>query len=178
MGRRLSQGSRFSCHDEAVTTKNDERVAFDKELVEAAFICDLVRVRQALARGADVNARDDDERTPLFSAVLGGSVALAGLLLESGADVNARDNQGFTALHYAAQEQLAPFARLLLAKGADVNLRDQDGATPLWRAVFSGPSEVVLVLLKAGAKPDLANHEGVTPRELAERLGVSLTLPS
>ncbi len=145
----------------------------DRALLDAAFICDLLKVRELLAGGADPDARDDDGRTPLFSAVLGGSIGLVGLLLESGADVNARDHHGFSALHFAAQEDLPEMARLLLAKGADANAQDEDGASVLWRAIFStrGPTDVLEALLAAGAKPDLPTKAGESARALAARLG-------
>jgi len=109
--------------------------------------------------------------------VLGGSIGLVGLLLESGADVNARDSLGFTPLHFAAQEVLPEMARLLIAKGADVDARDLDGSSVLWRAIFSAHdhegirNDVVATLVAAGAKPDLGNNAGETPRALAARLG-------
>jgi ankyrin repeat protein len=145
----------------------------DQELVLAAFVCDFVRVRTLLGEGADPNARDEDGRTPIFSAVLGSSVGLLGLLLESGADVNARDNLGWTCLHFAAQEHLPEIARVLLGRGADVNAPDDDGATPLWRAVQAayGRNDVIEILRQSGAKDDIANKQGETPRQLAERLG-------
>jgi ankyrin repeat protein len=145
----------------------------DSELVEAAFVCDLVRVRDLLARGAHADARDEDGRTPIFSAVLGGSLALLGLLLEAKADVNARDEHGWTALHVAAEEVLPEMASLLLARGADPNAADDEGNTPLGRAVFSarGRYEVVRMLRRAGAKDDKPNRAGETPRQLAARLG-------
>lgn len=142
-------------------------------MVEAAFVCDLMRVRTLLARGADPNARDEEDRTPLFSAVLGGSLALLGLLLESSADINARDGRGATALHVAAEEVIPEAAALLVGRGADVNAQDDEGNTPLARAVRSarGRYEVVRLLLEAGAKDDIPNVAGETPRDLAERLG-------
>lgn len=146
----------------------------DRDLADAAFVCDLVKVRDLLAAGADPDVRDDDGRTPLFSAVLGGSIGLVGLLLEAKADINARDSQGFSALHYAAQEDLPEMARLLIAKGADVNAVDEDGASVLWRAIFSWRDrpDMIQILVAAGAKPDLANKAGESARDLATRLGI------
>jgi ankyrin repeat protein len=147
-----------------------------RELVEAAFVCDFIRVRTLLAAGAHPDARDEEERTSIFSAVLGNSVGLLGLLLEAGADPNAQDRDGWTALHFAAQEHLPEMAQILLGRGADPNIRDNDGATPLWRAVQAsrGRTELVSILRQAGAKDDLANAQGETPRELDERLGLGV----
>jgi uncharacterized protein len=155
-----------------MTTKSD-RPELDKELVEAAFVCDFMRVRDLLARGAHPDARDEDGRTPLMSALLGGSLSVMALLLESKADVNARDLNGWTALHFAAQEHLPEMARLLVFKGADPNAQDEDGNSVLWRAVFSayGRDEIVKLLIEHGAKDDLANKAGETPKQLAERIG-------
>jgi ankyrin repeat protein len=146
----------------------------DRALVDAAFVCDFVKVRALLEHGASPDARDGDGRTPLFSAVLGGSVGLAGLLIEAGCDVNARDEAGFTPLHFAAQEQLPEMVRVLIGRGANVNAQDADGNPVLWRALFSarGGDEIVRLLLDAGARLDLANAVGETPKQLAERLGV------
>ncbi|HVU51988.1 MAG TPA: ankyrin repeat domain-containing protein [Polyangia bacterium] len=148
----------------------------DRELAEAAFVCDLLRVRDLLARGASPDARDGEGRPPLVSAILGNSVALVGLLLESKADVDAADPQGWRPLHFAAEESLPQMASLLLAKNADPNLKDDAGNTPLHRAVFSarGRDEVVRLLRKAGARDDVKNKAGETPRSLAERLGLNV----
>jgi ankyrin repeat protein len=144
-----------------------------RELAEAAFVCDFVRVRQLLAAGAHPDVRDDDGRTPVFSAVLGNSVGVLGLLLEAGATVDAQDHEGWTALHFAAQEHLADMARILVGRGADPNRKDNDGATPLWRAVQAcrGRVELVSILKQAGGKDDVPNAQGETPRELSDRLG-------
>lgn len=152
------------------------RSDLDAALTQAAFVCDFIKVRELLAQGANPDARDEDGRTPLFSAVLGNSVGLLGLLLESGCDVNARDKSGFTALAFAAQERLPEIAHLLISRGADVNAQDDDGCPVLWRAVFSArdQNDVVDLLRKHGAKDDLANKSGETPRALAERLGLNL----
>jgi ankyrin repeat protein len=145
----------------------------DQELVDAAFICDVDRVRDLLRRGADPDARNDEGRPPLVSAVLGGSLPLLEVLLKGGAEVDARDPHGWTALHFAAQEVLPEMAERLIAKGADVNAQDEEGNTPLARAVFfaRGRRAIIDVLRRHGAKDDLPNLAGETPRVLAQRLG-------
>ena len=146
------------------------------ELLQAAFLCDFVRVRALLAEGAEPDVRDEDERTPLFSAVLGNSVGVLALLLEAGADPNAQDKDGWSPLHFAAQEYATECARILVGRGGNPNLLDNDGASVLWRAVQAsrGRTELVAILRQAGAKDDLANSQGETPRELDERLGLGV----
>jgi len=154
---------------------NDPKVPgpLDAELVDAAFICDLARVRDLLARGADPNAANDEGRPPLVSAILGGSLPLIDVLLDGGADVDARDPHGWTPLHFAAQEVLPGMAARLIARGADVNAQDEEGNTPLARAIFfaRGRHAIVTLLRQHGAKDDLPNQAGETPRELATRIG-------
>ncbi len=144
-----------------------------RALAEAAFVCDFVKVRQLLKAGADPDARDEQGCTPIFSAVLGGSVGLLGLLLEGGATVDAQDENGWTALHFAAAEVLPEMTAMLLGRGANPNLKDGEGCTALWRAVHGarGRGDVIAALCKHGAKDDIANAAGETPRQLAKRIG-------
>lgn len=152
------------------TPKSDD---LNAQLCEAAFVCDFVRVRELLAKGANPNVRDEDMRSPLHQAVLGNSVGLLGLLIESGADLNAADAHGYTPLHFAVQENLSEMVAILVGKGANVNAVDEDGNSVLWRAITSarGHDEIAHFLLENGASPDQANHAGETPKALAERLG-------
>jgi ankyrin repeat protein len=99
---------------------------------------DGVRVAQLLLdRGAKVNARRNDRRTPLNLASYFGNVEIVQLLIDHGAEVNAVDDFGKSPLHevsegeYEAQEDGVRIARLFLGHGADVNAKDRSGYTPL-----------------------------------------------
>src|SRR5262249_55134793 len=88
-----------------------------------AFNLDLPMTRLLVDRGADVNARSDEGRTPLLIASrLHGAAPIVTLLLEYGADPSAAC-PGFggqtNPLTEAAWAGEAETMRLLLAKGAD-----------------------------------------------------------
>jgi ankyrin repeat protein len=97
-----------------------------------------------LAKGANVNAKDDKGKTVLMWAIdpqLSGSIEKVQALLEKGADVAAKDNDGKTPLMWALSGHNTSGTfnpatiHLLLEKGADVNARDNRGQTVLMLAV-------------------------------------------
>ena len=93
---------------------------------------DTEAVKQHLAKGVDVNARDTIFGvTPLEWATLLGETETAKLFIQKGADVNLRNKDGATPLHGAVFLGQTEVAELLIQKGADVNARNNQGATPL-----------------------------------------------
>ena len=94
-----------------------------------------------LAAGADVNARDADDATPLHVAARYSGwmpwptrpmgTAVVDALLAAGARVNARDANGRTPLHFAVEFSHNPaIIEVLLAAGADADAQDERGETP------------------------------------------------
>ena len=139
-------------------------------------------VRMLLAAGADPNARNAFDATPLmWSAVEPEKVRV---LVGAGADVNAKSKMGRTAVWLAAandgssatvkfllehgakldgSEILAATAandsatiRLLLDKGANVNAKDPVGMTPLLNAAMNGNTRIAEMLLARGADVNAA----------------------
>jgi ankyrin repeat protein len=122
------------------------------ELNAAAKSGFLFKVKELLAKGADVNFRNEHGATPLIEASMRGYAATVQVLLEHGADIAAGDSiSGSTALSSAALTGQAEVVDLLLNSGADINAKDFDGRTALFEAALSGHLEVVAILLKRGA---------------------------
>jgi ankyrin repeat protein len=66
------------------------------DLHRAAAAGDLAKVQMLIARGANVNARDDDGQTPLHLAARNGHKETVEVLVRCGAQVNNEDKQGQT----------------------------------------------------------------------------------
>jgi ankyrin repeat protein/mono/diheme cytochrome c family protein len=80
---------------------------------------DAAKTRLLIARGADVNQRSLDGRTPLMvAAAQAGSSEVLALLLDAGADPNV-DLEDLTALGEAAYAGDVAAMQLLMARGAD-----------------------------------------------------------
>uniref|UniRef100_A0A3Q3JWA3 Arf-GAP with coiled-coil, ANK repeat and PH domain-containing protein n=1 Tax=Monopterus albus TaxID=43700 RepID=A0A3Q3JWA3_MONAL len=73
-------------------------------LYRAALAGDVVAMAAALAEGAEVNGSvaEEEGRTALIGAAVGGSLLACEFLLQNGANVNHRDLRGQGALHAAA----------------------------------------------------------------------------
>jgi ankyrin repeat protein len=135
-------------------------------LYRAALAGDLAGVRKELAAGADVNARNSDNRwTALMVAVGEGFTDVVAELLASPAiDVNARAERDLTALHVAAERGDQRAVELLLAHpGVDVNVKDHIGRTPLIIAAFAGEQALVERLLaRPGIEVNAVDHDRQT----------------
>ncbi len=117
---------------------------------EAVFIGDLKVVRQAIADGTDVNARNPQFGEPMLStAALMGHTEIMTFLLEKGADINARNGDGNTALHAAAFLGRADAVELLLEHGVDANIRNNQGGSAIDSATLDwGITQGILEFLK------------------------------
>ena len=120
-----------------------------------------------ITQGADINARDEYERTPLHYHAQVNNVEKVALLLERGADMEAQDKYKNTPLHFA--EYNAEAAQLLIEKGADIKAKDNRGHNVMERLLsrlYSGYIERAVkaaeIYLKAGLKPTKYAKEQVT----------------
>ena len=104
-----------------------------------------------IRNGADINARKNDQMTPLHSAATLGYAQIAEMLLQNKADVNARDNKRNTPLHFAARIADYGVIEILLRYGAKKDLKNAEDKTPLQEAdLFKGLKDYdqIFTLLK------------------------------
>ena len=125
----------------------------DISIHEAGSEGNIEAVKQHLAAGTDVNAKDESNRnrTVLHYVANEGQKEAAKLLIANGADVNAKDDDDRTPLLEAYRHK--DIVQLLIKEGADMNARNNKGETirdlvTIW---FDEP-ETLNLLRKYGAK--------------------------
>ena len=139
--------------------------------VSAARDGDLAAMQKLLARGVDVNAKDNSGGTALYWASFD-HLDIVRALLDRGADVNAD-----TPLVVASFGGHLDIVRALLDKGADVNAKDsRDGGTALMAASAQGHLDVVQALLEKGADVNAKGNDGTTALSVAKDDGVKAVL--
>ncbi|MFD7447773.1 ankyrin repeat domain-containing protein [Kitasatospora sp. NPDC059827] len=119
----------------------------DRALLDAAEHGDLAALRTALAAGANVEARDDEGRTPLLRAAFADRVAAAALLVGAGADVNAQDRQLNSPWLVTGITGSVPMMRALLPGGPDLTRRNRYGGVSVIPAAERGHVAYVRAVL-------------------------------
>jgi len=143
-----------------------------------------MEVWQLLIRhGADVNACDDSQATPLHCAAKQGAAWAVSLLIEQGAIVGAKTKRGATPLHCAAGSFSPKKAvGLLIEHGAIVNARTVDGCTPLHEISLASPGlnqrAAAELLIAKGANVNAKTTDGVTPLLMAVGRGRGWAVPT
>ena len=90
--------------------------ALDRQLFKSTN--DPAMLKALLLRGADANARNESQSTPLIVAALQGSLVACEMLLDHGADINAQSKDGNTPLLAALRNDHMDLVSYLLGKGA------------------------------------------------------------
>jgi ankyrin repeat protein len=98
----------------------------------AVFAQDAKAIRALLAGGADPNAADAKNWTPLHEAATQPNPEIVSILIDAGARVNAATTStGATPLHLAASNGFFSIVGLLLDAGANPKALDSNGRTPM-----------------------------------------------
>ncbi|XP_059488485.1 uncharacterized protein LOC132204174 isoform X2 [Neocloeon triangulifer] len=122
-----------------------------------------------LSKGADVNALNNDNDTPLTLAALFSNEETCRFLVDSGADLSAVDSDGDDALHLASLKGKLDTVKYLLLglNGFSVEKKGRNGKTALHWAAQKGHIAVAKFLLSKGADVNALNNDNDTPLTLA-----------
>lgn len=140
----------------------------DGKLLEAAAAGNKDGVVKALTEKADVNVRDQRNRTALYFAAAHNHEIVVSLLLDRGAETDdACTKDEHTPLHKATIEGHNKVVALLLQRGASTEVFDLSHETPLHKAANSGNEEAVRLLLKKSANAEATSGKKKTPLHAA-----------
>ncbi len=113
--RRNAYRTKFGGKPAPDRNAHEEKTELNRRLLEAARKSEYLRrsgVKTAVRKGADVDARDEEGKTPLMYAIF--NEGDFRFLMEKGADVSARDNRGMTVLMRAAYFGRVKTVKILL----------------------------------------------------------------
>lgn len=120
-------------------------------------------IHRLIKLGANVDATDYQNITPLMYAVANNNITTVKALLEYGPDTEIMTDAGESALHIAAKDNMLEIAEALIRAEADINIKDPHGATPLHYASAYGYFYLSDLLLYYNANIEARDNEGSTP---------------
>jgi cytohesin len=134
----------------------------DAALFAAIRDGDLAGVRAALSAGANANAVNEHQLTPLLEAAGQGNLEIVRLLIEHRAKIDYDGMSEGSPLMLAAFMGQLELLDLFLANGASASLAmPHSGETALHMATVTGHTQAVKRLLAAAADPNLPAKSGV-----------------
>ncbi len=140
-------------------------------LLYAVRIGDFDRVKELIAKGADVNLVQEGEGTALVMAIRQNRLQIARYLLEKGADPNLGTNSDGHPLWLAARNGDIELVELLVAKGVDVNKKFPGDGSALIQASKNGDLAMAKALVRLKADINMGVHGDGNPLIMASKGG-------
>ncbi len=158
----------FAQHSATQSEKNSK--LFD-DLLSAIATGNLAAAKTAIAKGADVNGKDETGATPLMFATESGDTNLAAFLLEQGARRDTTyPSDGSTPLILAAQRGFEDLVKLLATKETLNMVSDNASGniSALSIAAQNGHTGIVKILVEMGAKIHNSGTQEAALRQAAQ----------
>ncbi|MCE5292510.1 MAG: ankyrin repeat domain-containing protein [Nocardiaceae bacterium] len=134
----------------------------DGMLLSAAAAGDVDRVVSALRRGANVEARDDHQRTALLLAATYDLVDVARVLIARGADPNALDDRHDTPWLVTGVTGSVRMLEVLLPASPDLEIENRFGGLSVIPASERGHVDYVRRVVQTGIDVNHVNDPGWT----------------
>jgi hypothetical protein len=156
----------------APRTEEDDgkQLAANALLLKSIIAGDITSFFRSIVE-ADLSAKDDEGRGPLYLAANQGHKDFVKHILTRHVDVNATTNLGECALATAARCGYLDIVIALLESGATIDIQDLEGNTALIAAVRANHEPVTLALLEWGANPLIVDNNGKDANEWAFEMG-------
>jgi uncharacterized protein len=166
-----------------------DQARLNQQLIKAAWDNDLRRARDLIAKGAEMNAKDNTVQSAYLISTSEGNLELLNLTLKHGADVDSKDSFNGTGLIRAADRGHADIAGRLVQADVKINHINNLGWTALHEAIILGDGsrryvDTVRVLVAARADLQLpSQRDQISPlehattkahNEIAQVLGAAL----
>lgn len=137
----------YKCISGKNNNKN-EVLFMKKEIINSVNDNNYKKTKELLEKGADVNTKDDRNRTLLMIAVYNNNYEISELLIENNADINTQDDMQNNPFLYSGAEGQLEILKLLVKKGADTKITNRYGGVALIPASEHGYVETVKYLLE------------------------------
>lgn len=170
--RKMTKSKRLAIVFLAVCVFNS--LALSQEIFDAAQKGDLAKVKSLVQENPDlVNAKNNDDNTPLHIAADEGHLEIVHFLIQEGADVNSMNAVRRNPVLLAGYRGHTDVVKLLLDNGVKFDYVDIRGYTPLRWAAVRGNKDVVELYVARGAKISLheaaaCGHIGFIDKKLSE----------
>jgi ankyrin repeat protein len=150
-----------------------QQAELQESLFQAVVSGNKNRVRNLVAKGADINKKKGNGYTLLHLAIESGNNQMVEVLLAGGADVNIKNFEGLTAMQLLLDRSDSPWpgkkdfdyeeaAGLLLANGATFDFQHKDGMrrTCIQNVISNNQNEMLRLMLENGADINLEEEKG------------------
>jgi ankyrin repeat protein len=163
-----------ACSFLAVTLlMRSEQTSLQEALFEAAADGNKAKVKELVAKGANVNKKNMDGFTLLHVAIEHGNNQMVEALLAGGVDVNMKIGAGLTPMQLLLKRSISPWlkkenfdyegvAKQLLAHGATFDFQYRDGwrKTCIQQAISNNQIEILKLMLEKGADINFTEEKG------------------
>lgn len=147
-----------------------ENLNFQTELMVTPLMMAAFRgyencVDELLAGQANVNLRDEDQRSALYYSLTANQIGISQKLIQAGAEVALTDRWNLTPLMLASQKGELQLVRQILEslrKSSQLDKSDENGWSALFYAVSSERTQVAKELIDFGFPVNSADSKGLT----------------